>query len=174
LIDSKGRDFCIGDHVFLTGTLSGNEYGTGSTIQKNGVSMYVVALSARDNGSYCLGLGYSIHGMRVGWARPEDIIKLPAVKRYIFREKSTEVKPQKFSTRYVSTYIVSNNLGTKLRYAAGSYNKEIAKIPYGTYLECNGQYTTKNGKRWLYVTCEFKNIRYTGFCPMNNLKECIV
>lgn len=172
--DSKGRDLCVGDHVFLTGSLCGNENGTGTSLLKNGVSMYIVSLSSKNDSSYCLGLSYNVHGMRIGWAKPDDIIKLPAVKRYIFREKFTEVKPEKFSTRYVSNYIVSNRLGTKLRYNAGSYNREIIKLPYGTYVECDGQYTTKNGKRWLYITCEFKNVRYTGFCPLNNLKEYLM
>lgn len=168
---NKQKELKICDRIILNGYLCGNDDGSGNIIKKSNTIMYVVSLSPRDNCKYPLGLSYSLYGMRIGWTSYQDIIKIPSTIKRPNRSIDTKCIPNKLSHSLNKDYIVSNKLGTKIKYNAYSNSKSLIKLPYGHVVNCDGHYSVHNGRKWLFIETCYKNINYTGFCAIDHLKQ---
>ena len=69
------------------------------------------------------------------------------------------------------TYEVVNCDALNMRHGAGSGNDILVTIKGGSTVTCEGEYTSKNGTKWLYVTYTNKNYMYIGFCSSKYLKK---
>jgi hypothetical protein len=68
--------FAVGDKVKVTGTIYGNGNGTGGSIKKSGVTMYVVNLVSSKTYKNYIGVAATKGGTRQGWAAPTVLKKM--------------------------------------------------------------------------------------------------
>lgn len=73
---TAAASYAVGDKVKVTGTIYGNGNGTGGSLTKNGVTMYVVGLVDKNTYKYYIGLAATKGGVRQGWAAPSILEKL--------------------------------------------------------------------------------------------------
>ena len=68
------------------------------------------------------------------------------------------------------TYIVDAS-SVNVRDGAGTDHKVLTTIPRGTQVKNYGYYNTADGKKWLYVKFDFKDVTYTAYITSQYLKK---
>ncbi len=72
---TSSTTYAVGDKVKVTGTIYGNGDGTGGSIKKSGVTMYVVGLADSKKYTHYIGVAAAKGGARQGWAAPSILTK---------------------------------------------------------------------------------------------------
>ena len=68
------------------------------------------------------------------------------------------------------TYVVDAS-SVNVRDGAGTNYKILTTIPRGTKVKNYGYYNVVDGKKWLYVKFDFKNVTYTAYITSQYLKK---
>ena len=104
------------------------------------------------------------------WAKTAKTASTSAsagVLKHVTASKSAK----SFDKKLEATYKVNAVIGLNMRDGAGTNQKVLVSLPYGTMVNCYGYYTLSSGVKWLYVQCTIKNVVYTGFVSMQYLKK---
>lgn len=79
------------------------------------------------------------------------------------KEIKASNKAEKRNPKLAKTYTVNAQAGLNIRDGAGTDYKILVAIPYGTKVKNYGYYTENDGNKWLYITFEYNDVKYTGF-----------
>lgn len=102
-------------------------------------------------------------------------------KRYIgfcsskYLKKETPVKkatkePEEASAKLAGTYVCTAS-SLNMRNGAGTGNSVMTCLSKGAEVTCDGQYTSFDGTKWLYVTYVTPECIYIGFCSSRYLEK---
>ena len=98
------------------------------------------------------------------------VIEVTEVEDEVIVHKAKN-KPASKDESLKGTYEVVKCDALNMRHGAGSSNDILVTIAGGSTVTCEGEYTSKSGTKWLYVTYMNKNNCYIGFCSSKYLEK---